>query len=199
MQIIHSDEELKQAAGVFARAFVDYPLYTYLFPDQKQREKLLPILFEISARYIAQYVYCIKNDGKVQAVLLIDAPGHKGPSIRDLLSLLVNFARKLPFRKSIKMLSVFRSIEKMKPQKAFYYIQTIAVDPNIQGKGLGQQVVNFAKSLAGSNTIYLETNSGQNVAYYEKLDFVQYATFKCDNGKGPSTYSFTWSINNETL
>ncbi|MCB0503016.1 MAG: GNAT family N-acetyltransferase, partial [Bacteroidetes bacterium] len=94
-------------------------------------------------------------------------------------------------------LSVFKSIEKMKPQKSFYYIQTIAVDPDIQGKGLGQQVVNFAKSLADSDTIYLETNNDQNVAYYEKLDFVQYATFKCDNGKGPSTYSFTWRKSDE--
>ena len=193
IQLLKTKTELDQAAMVFSKAFLNYPLYTYLFPDVDQRKKLLPILFEISVTYLSEFVYGIAHGDSVQAVLLMDSPNKKEPSLKSLIAILVKYGYQLPFRKSIKMLSIFNKIHNAQPKSNFYYIQAIAVDPTIQGGGFGKMIIHFVKELAGNQPIYLETNDELNVAYYQKRGFVLYKEYVCDKSKKLKTWSMIWS------
>ncbi|MEZ5008937.1 MAG: GNAT family N-acetyltransferase [Chitinophagales bacterium] len=195
IQLLKTKKELAQAATVFSTSFLNYPLYTYLFPDIDQRKKLLPILFEISATYLSEFVYGITHVGSVQAVLLMDSPNKKEPSLKSLITILRRYGYRLPFRKSIKMLSIFNKIHQAQPKSNFFYIQTIAVDPTNQGGGFGKEIINFVKELAGNQPIYLETNDELNVAYYQKRGFVLYKEFICDKSKELKTWSMIWPSN----
>lgn len=192
MELVKTKYQLEQADLIFKLAFINYPLYTYLFPDETQRQKVLPILFEISALYFSEFCYCVSNKNTIEAVLLMDSPTAKPPSFFSYLKLVSKYWNKLPIGKILKMISIFSEIQKAQPKQNFYYIQTIAVHPEFQGKGLGKKVISFAKNLAKDQPIYLETNSKDNVKYYEKLGFTFYKNFKCDKGKGPDTWSFLW-------
>ena len=190
MDIIQTKEELAEASNIFAAAFTNYPLYTYLFPNSQTRLKLLPILFKCSAAYASEYALHISKDGRMQAVMLLDSPNKKNISFRELIALLYKYGHKFPLKRSIRMLKIFREYMAAQPAGSFYYIQTIAVSPENQGKGLGKNCIAFAREKAGMQPIFLETNSPANVNYYTQAGFQLHRQFKCNKGKGPDTWSF---------
>ncbi len=190
MQIIQTNEEIEKAAILLADAFRDYPLYTYLFPEEKARAKLLPLIFKCSIKYASEFTYHLSDGENMQAVLIIDSPQAKGPSFRNIVAIILQHGYKFPLRRSIKMLSIFKEYMDSQPNPPFYYIQSIGISPDYQRMGLGKRCIDFAKKLANRETIYLETNSHTNVDYYKKCGFKLYQNFKTDKGCGPEVWSF---------
>ncbi len=189
MKRIETEAELKAASLVFRDAFSNYPLYTFLFPDLKQRTRVLPILFRISAKYVSENAYYLGNENDVSAILFLDSPDAKGPSLFDALCILFGYAFKLPLARSIKLLQVFRDCMKVRPEGQFWYLQMIGVSPHHQGKGIGSQVLQFAKQLAGPERIYLETSSETNASYYQNKGYALLKSFPTLGGNGPKTWS----------
>jgi hypothetical protein len=50
-----TEEQAKAAGETLARAFHDYSLQIYSFPDEDERSKKLPIIFEFLVRYGIMY------------------------------------------------------------------------------------------------------------------------------------------------
>ena len=61
-----------------------------------------------------------------------------------------------------------------------WYLSIVAVDPALQGQGLGRKLLEptLAEADRASATCYLETFSSRNPSFYERLGFVTRARFK---------------------
>jgi GNAT superfamily N-acetyltransferase len=189
MKRVETEAELNASSLVFRDAFTNYPLYTFLFPDEAQRARVLPVLFKISTRHVSESAYYLGKQNDVSAILFLDSPGAKGPSVFDALCILFGYAYQLPLARSIKLLQVFRDCMQARPEGRFWYLQMIGVSPHHQGKGIGDQVLQFARQLAGPERIYLETSSEANANYYRNRGYELHKTFPTLGGSGPTTWS----------
>jgi ribosomal protein S18 acetylase RimI-like enzyme len=89
-------------------------------------------------------------------------------------------------------LSAYEEIaEKFKPSAPHYYLGAIGVDPAVQGRGVGAQLLeSFCARSAGdpsSSGVYLETARESNLAFYERAGFVE-------TGRGTLGSSTLWCM-----
>ncbi|MBD0669497.1 GNAT family N-acetyltransferase [Streptomyces sp. CBMA156] len=82
-----------------------------------------------------------------------------------------------------------RAVEPYRPQEPAWFLDTVAVDPEAQGRGLGRAVLApgiEAAALAGYPA-FLETSTERNVAFYRRLGFEVTAEVPLPDG-GPRTW-----------
>jgi ribosomal protein S18 acetylase RimI-like enzyme len=168
---------LDDAARVLAEAFLDYPMFTFYFPNPSRRAHQLPW-------YLRNVLRCALRCGEVwttpetAGVLFALPPGHTSLSIREyvrngfvLAPVMLGLRN---YRQSMQCESfVGRMQRDLMVNKPHYYLWGVAVDPSQQGKGIGNALMRLflARSDAEGMPVYLETHDGQNVGYYEKDGF----------------------------
>ena len=167
----------KQSAQVTARAFFDYPMMQFYFPDVKRRE-----------RYLAWYMGKIQNCGlrfgdvyaapDLAGTACFLPPDHTRLSFMDymrngfLLAPVVwglrDYARVMECEEAVEKVH-----EEILQDRPHYYLWWLAVDPPRQNQGIGTALMEpgFAKADAEKLPVYLETHAEKNVSYYQKRGF----------------------------
>jgi ribosomal protein S18 acetylase RimI-like enzyme len=176
--IVRLEEGLiPQAADLLARSFFRDPLFTYAFPDEGERAKLLPGHFAAHVRHGHLFGEVFTTAGAVAGVSLWLPPGRtevtshqQHQSGLDKLRTLFG----LQTRERLALISsFFEDIHHATVPDDHWYLWMIGVDPVHQGKGIGSALINPVLVRADRDGIpcYLETVERRNVPFYTRLGF----------------------------
>ncbi|MDP3682419.1 MAG: GNAT family N-acetyltransferase [Ignavibacteria bacterium] len=185
MEIIKFDpNHKKKAAAVVAAAFFNYPMFTFYFPDEKERTKKLPW-------YMEQVLNCALSYGEVytnpeiSGVVFTLPPGHTKLSQWEytqhgFLFTPIVLGWKDFIRSQECEAFVTETHERLMKNRLHYYLWGLTVDPKVKGQGIGSALLMKVLDIADAAgmPMYLETHDEKNVAYYAGKGFSLISTEK---------------------
>jgi len=187
--------QVKPAAEMMARAFQDYPLMAYFFPDAAERMEKSAYDFESLIRYGLLYgeVYATSPSLEGAAVWLPSEKIHRTlwRRIRSGgLSILFKSGKSAASRQR-SFVDYVVSIHKRCAPLAYRYLQLIGVDPVHQGKGYSSTLLRamFARLDKEHMPSFLETHAEKNVAIYQHHGFRV-----VEESKVPGSGLTTWAM-----
>jgi GNAT superfamily N-acetyltransferase len=171
-------KDITVAGQVLREAFYNDPAWIFVIPDDNERKKRLPFVFEYIIRYALKYgvVYAPTENLEGIAVWLphttveISAWG-------TFRSGAFKAALKMGSKIGRKMEKLFEPIDKDRREhmkgRAYLYLQAIGILPEFQGQGCGRKLLNSMFDLADEEglPIYLETETEKNCQMYSKYGF----------------------------
>lgn len=165
------------AAGVLARAFLDYSLFRYIFPDISERKTIIPYLFRYSLSYTMRYgdVFATSQDLEGIAVWLNSAyfPMTFWRVMKSVpLSTILNLGVKGGGRMQSAGEYLDRVHQRLLPSR-HWFLQEIGVEPAFQGKGYASRLLQPVLNRIDmeNSSCYLETQEETNVRIYEHFGF----------------------------
>ncbi|MEV6109253.1 GNAT family N-acetyltransferase [Streptomyces sp. NPDC051940] len=164
-------------ATALARAFVDDPVWSYVFPDEEARRgRILARVFSAQLRYFhlrhGACDYTADGTGRVVAGALWNPPGTWRTSLwDDVVSLPA--AVRAAGRHLARGFAVIRAMEKVHPDEPHWYLAVIGTDPDVRGTGHGAALITarLTEADASGLPVYLESSNPSNVPYYERFGF----------------------------
>ena len=174
--------QVKAASEMLTRAYYDYPLYVYLFPDLDERNRNLLVFFEFIVPYgiINGELYSISANLEGVAIWLpyweADMPEEKiikcfgGERQRGEFRLRMG----LEFYKRIE--PIMKHLDRCYKEYAnfpHWYLSTIGVDPVYQGRGYASLLIRAKLAELDKQNVpcYLETMKEKNVSIYRHFGF----------------------------
>lgn len=168
---LHLDE-MTQALG---RAFYPNPFYVHMMPDDKKRMSQIRWWMKFLLRYTQRNgILNITDDHKGVAMWL----GPKNPelnTIRLIFSGMIFFPFRVSLDGFIRMARLARKFDEQHAmqRKPHYYLMIMGIDPSLQRKGIGSQLIREVTAKADRERLdcYLETLLESNVLFYTKHGF----------------------------
>lgn len=168
---------IKPAVEVLTRAFRNYSLLMYFFPDELERERIAPYFFHYILSYGVRHgeIYATSPNLEGVAVWLTsdNYPMTFWRSIRSVpLSIIFGLGR----AGGSKMKHTGEYIDTVHKRLApfkHWFLQTIGVAPQFQGKGYAGKLLRamFTRIDEEGLPCYLETLDETNVRLYEHFGF----------------------------
>ncbi len=171
--------QIRVTAEVLARSFDDSPIMRHLIPRDRAR------IVGMRAFFIAGLLDAHKHgeawtasvDGTVVGAAMWLPPGSYPPGIRRQARQFVHLAAVAPiaFGSLVRSLRYLRKVESLHPTAPHWYLETLGVDPEHQGRGYGTRLLDAVlprTDEAGIPT-YLETDKERNLAYYARQRFTE--------------------------
>ncbi len=169
LYVVSSKNDICRAVDVLAKAFFDYPVIQYLFPNNQKR-KLIP-LYNLLVKIGVRYGQVIGSSFDLEGVAIwLDSNQDIGLSkeIRcGALSYLYHIGFK-SFQKSLSLDTFISKLHKKHMKTHHYYLSQIGVNPHFQGKGFASKLI---KHKLDDLPIYLQTNTEKDVSIYQHLGF----------------------------
>jgi len=170
-------KERDAGAAVLGRAFTEYELLRYYFPDKTERRAVADTFGFISLSVCLKYGEVYATSEKLEGVAAWLPPG-KSPFgvwqvIRSVpLSILFRFGRQGAGRMRAYGRFVDDLHRKLVPYP-HWYLQIIGVDPAHQGQGFSSRLLRPVLERIDRDRMpsYLETNAGKNVTIYRRFGF----------------------------
>ncbi len=172
-----TQRQVPQAIAMFSRAFYHDPLSVYLYPDEVERTRRLPLLLSIPVRYSVRAGDVTTTADLTGAACWL-APDEKGIGLAYLLrSGILSSA----LRMGMQALSRLGNAQACMTQahqrymsEPHWYLWTLGVEPACQGKGIGGTLLREGLGRADTAQMpcYLETMNAENVPLYEHFGFV---------------------------
>jgi len=180
---------------MLVRAFRDYPLIQDSFSDELQRRRVAPYFFRFSLYYGIKYGETYATTPNLEGVA-VWIPSENFPvtfwrAVRSVpLSVILGFGREGGGRMKYPGEYIDVMHKRLAPFK-HWFLQTIGVDPEFQGKGYAGKLLRpmFARMDREGLPCYLETLDEQNIQLYEHFGFkvVEKATI-------PKTSLTSWAM-----
>lgn len=169
--------EIKEAVELAARAFEDYEYVSNFFPDLEERQRMLrSVIYRMGlANFKRSHFLCARSEGKLVATAMINDPQYKEPSpFQYILHGWLMVYRKVNMRRlndwiamDVKAQKPCHDYQKTGPD--IWYGSSLAVDPSIQGIGVGTRfhvfIENYIREHGGKQYVFF-TNSKKNRALY---------------------------------
>ncbi len=173
------ESEIERAAKIWTRAFHDAAFYVWVLPDAAIRQALLQGFFELRLRLGVQYgevyvtsnfkggAYWMSSENAARSEEKVAASG----GMKFFEKLNATDPGALP--KIMKYLAVVDPLQAQLAPVPHLYLSSLAVDPAYHNKGHGAALLRamFARVDQEKGLVYLETNSKDNISYYEKFGF----------------------------
>lgn len=162
-----------EAGGVLARAFRDNPGVVQVLRGDgpETRLRLMTPSMVGFVRGVQRFgrAECVKENGRIVAVSLSFAPGAFPPPVRFEIMTAWGPLRGGP-RRVLRFLNVDRQMKAHHPKYPHWYLWFLGVEPELQGKGLGSQLLRALSERAGAERVpcYLETDKPTSVKLYER-------------------------------
>jgi ribosomal protein S18 acetylase RimI-like enzyme len=142
--------QVGRATVALARAFSPDPMFTWLFPNPEQRSRSLRRFLRVPLEFGRRYGRVTQaHDGMAVAIWL---PPGRTMSVGGLVRSGILAA---PFQVGFRPFATFMSanelmerIHKKHVPEPHWYLALLAVDPELQGRGLGSAVVKEGLMLA---------------------------------------------------
>jgi ribosomal protein S18 acetylase RimI-like enzyme len=186
---------VKPAAEVLAKAFKDYPIAKYAFPDTEDRATKAPYMHRFVLSYCIQYGEAYATSERFEGIAAWLPPENVIVSMWKLiqsgaLKLMLKFGTKSGRR--ISMFSRYlESVHKHTAPFPHWYLWNIGVDPQFQGKGYARKLMRpmFARIDKEGVPCYLETQKEMNLPLYQHYGFKVVKQFIV-----PETEFTTWAM-----
>ena len=174
-----SESNLSKAAEMWARAFYDGAFYVWIIPDPEIRPELLKEFFLFRLRLGILY-------GDVYVTSNFEAGACWIPSFNVAISDerlnkagVVEFSSKLyaadpsAIERLMQYVNITEPLHEKFAPYPHLYLSSIAVDPIFQRQGFGSTLLEaMIKRVDNENLpLYLETNSKDNISFYERFGF----------------------------
>jgi ribosomal protein S18 acetylase RimI-like enzyme len=195
-----TNADLPSAVASAARAFHDDPLFNFFEPNLLKQARRLPALMRatiVDTLPLAE-TYAAFDHGKAKAVAAWMPPGgyprsprREGMFLARAAPSMVRSGRRLPA--ALKLLA---AIDKVHPKPDHWYLALLAVDPELQGRGIGGALVAQMLQRADRDGLpaYLETQTEANVAWYRRFGFEVVDTIALPGVAGAPTM---WALQRE--
>jgi len=174
-----SENEIPAASRLAAEAFREDPGFSHILPDGALRRRrlasLLEAMFRVDAASGGRLAGSFEN-GALAGIVATLPSGAPNPRLRDWLAHWRILAWMVTDPPAIlRALTMVEALERQRPEGADY-LHVLAVDPAAQGRGVGAALVrNVLKS---EKSVYLETCTPKNVAWYEAQGFKRLAEMR---------------------
>lgn len=164
-------EDVAGIVDILARAFVDDPVSSYLFPSRADRERVLRRFFRVQLRQS----YLRRGEVWVEAGLRSAAlwmPPEPGTSVGDELRLHVALWPVLGGRLGAAR-RLARLLAARRPRVAHWYLGTLGTDPGSQRHGHATSLLRpvLRRCDRAGMPVYLESSREDNVGFYERRGF----------------------------
>jgi len=169
--------ERDAGVAVLGRAFAEYELLRYYFPDEAQRHAAAESFGSIAVCVCLKYGEVYATSEKLEGVAAWLPPAERSLGgwqiIRSVpLPVLIRFGRQgarrmLPFGRLVD------SIHRRLVPYPHWYLQMIGVDPPYQGQGFSSRLLRpmLGRIDREHKPCFLETNTVKNVAIYRRFGF----------------------------
>ena len=173
-------EEFSQASKILGRAFATQPSTFAIYKGISDIDRLSDIMasdFEDLIKYSSGQVYVAKQDSEIVGVMRMVKCPRCRLSLSQRLRMLLNMMRSV--RSGRGLGSLKRELEysgrwaKHDPKKPHYHLGPLGVSPDLQGKGIGSQLMEYYCNIIDSKNMdaYHETDKPENVRFYQKFGF----------------------------
>ena len=176
--IVHlPKDKIKASCNILSHAFQDYPIYTYLFPDDSDRECKSSYIFQYLIHYGLLYGEGHATSLNLEGITVWFSPNYAHETLwRKIKSGAISLFFKLKREESKKLISLDKylsSLHKRLVPFRHWFLQLIGVDPLAQRRGFGTNLLRYMiKKTAQENLpIYLETQKKANINFYSYQGF----------------------------
>jgi len=172
-----TSKERHAGAAVLGRAFAEYDVLRYYFPDERQRHTIVSTFVFIGLSVCLKYGEVYATSEKLEGVAAWLLPG-KAPFggwqiLRSVpLPTLVRFGRQGANRLRPYGAYIDKLHRKLVPYP-HWYLQVIGVDPAYHGQGFSSRLIRPMLERIDRERMpcFLETNIDKNVAIYRRFGF----------------------------
>lgn len=167
--------EIEQAKKVFALAMFNDDLHKYFFPDEKSRIQKLEHLYEFKLKTMIFKTY--RTSEKYEGFCIWEKPDEHQSAItwNDIVEgfSLVFHVGLCSLLRMARYQCWSSKLKKKLVSDPYWYLDTVAVSPDYQGKGFASKMIKpfLAEANAKGDKVYLETQNINNVPIYEKYGF----------------------------
>jgi hypothetical protein len=176
--------DVRSAAQVLSRSFIDYPIFSFILPDRTYREKKIEFLFTFLINLGLLSGEAIATSSKMEGISIWIDSSSKKPSTAKIL-----WNCFIPLLLRIDPKSVFRFIKiglaKAKVRRdilkgSYFLLDVIGVNPIYQNQGYARRMIESKLKEYDNqpNPCYLETSDKENLAFYEKFNFRLYHEYQ---------------------
>ncbi|MBB5158406.1 ribosomal protein S18 acetylase RimI-like enzyme [Saccharopolyspora phatthalungensis] len=179
--------DLPDSVRTLARAFRDYPYtrHTLSADDHERRvgEAQQLLVDRIGLEHGQVWIV---NDGDAVAVWTTPESTGVGAAFAELAPRMATLAGE----RAEAALQAEQTLGPHRPTEPVWFLATVGVDPELQGRGLGSAVLRPGLDQADQAGVpaYLETSDKRNLAIYRRLGFEVTAEVALPEG-GPLTWS----------
>lgn len=178
-------DDVPAAARTLSRAFSDYPFTRHVVAADHHEERVREFQ-ELMLRRVGLAYGRVWVSDDCRAVAAWTTPdADPAPAFAELGSRLADLAGdRAPAAEAAE-----RALEPYRPTRPVWFLATVGVDPDDQGRGLGAAVLRPGIEAAerSGHPAFLETSSERNVKFYERLGFEITAEVPLPDG-GPRTW-----------
>ena len=176
--------DVPELSAALARAFVDDPVTTFIFPSDRLDDRLRRH-FDIHLRHVSLRHGATYTTDKHEGGAIWMPPGRWELSPMEILRTMPGYTKALG-KRLLFGLRALLEIEKRHPKTPHYYLATLGTDPAHQGKGVGSALLKPVLDRCDAEGIpaYLESSKEQNVPFYARHGFTVTEEMTMSNG-GP--------------
>ena len=169
-------EDASHLTQLLTAAFLNDPIMDWVARPGPKRALGLTALFSrlLLERAIPQDEVWMSADGSACTVWMPPgAPPSQASAIKQLM-LLPFYVKVCGFSRLSRGAAMAEAMEKAHPRERHFYLFFMAVDPALQGHGLGASILHatLARIDAAGMPAYLENSNPRNTRLYERAGFV---------------------------
>jgi ribosomal protein S18 acetylase RimI-like enzyme len=160
-------EDIPALADALARAFHDDPIAMFSQPREGSRHRRLRFFFAGRLRTLVGEELCFCTEDRLGAALWAPPDRWEVPP-REALRMIALVSRRAP-----QTLAGYRRVEQLHPREPHFYLPTLGVAPEAQGRGLGSALLQPMLERCDREGVpaYLESSKERNIAFYGRHGF----------------------------
>jgi ribosomal protein S18 acetylase RimI-like enzyme len=167
-------EEITQAAEMLGKVFATNPNSLAVYGDKPDIARRLSFAFVVILKQIPGQVYVARQGTQVVgAMRIVKWPKCQTSPVQGL-SMLPVMLRAGPGLGGLKRgFKLRRAWTKQDPKKPHWHLDPLGVAPDLQGKGIGSQLMAFYCNRIDNEKMdaYHETDRAKNVPFYQRFGF----------------------------
>lgn len=163
--------EMGLATGVLVRGMRDNPLHGAAFgEDPVGRTRSLGRFFGGFLQIMQRAPMCARSGGRIVGVLGLSPPGMCQPPPRQAIRLVPALLLPGPAT-TVRTLRWLSRWQRHHPREPHWHLGPVAVEPELQGRGIGGSMMERFVEVVDGDAAYLETDKPENVRFYERFGF----------------------------
>ena len=172
--------------AVAARAFDDDPIANWFAAQDKRRARRIHDFMDTAYRITAPHGEIYTTDG-IDGGAYWAPPGKWKMGILQQLKLMPAMVRTATLRRVPGIMAGLNAVEKKHPHEPHWYLLGIGVEPELQGRSIGTQLMApvLERCDREGTAAYLESSKEKNVPMYERNGFKVTEQFQVPNGGPP--------------